>query len=400
MKMERVKKAITRIAATPDSRLSDVVPLRQRCLLLPVLSLASSLYGLSISLRRSLFLCRLLSPARLPVPVISVGNITWGGNGKTPMVEFISRFFHQSGIAPLILTRGYGGGDEAKMLERHLVGTSAKVGVGKNRAEVAASIIKKIGHTNSLSLLDDEKSEDHFQTEKVGVVILDDGLQHWSLVRQVEIIMINGLMPWGNGHLIPRGPLREPLNALQRADIIVIHHANLVSEAELKTIELTILRNCSKTIPVFFSELVPSHFFEIKSPNEKLPLSTVHGLVVLCVSAIGCPDSFVKALIEIGALHIHRLDFSDHHAVQSEDIKLIRDEIRSLALVHDNKAALVVTEKDYDRDPVVLQKLGDFKILVLCSSFRIMTFNSEGEEGFKAKVKELVCKNFANNTSL
>ncbi|KAJ1691960.1 hypothetical protein LUZ63_016115 [Rhynchospora breviuscula] len=396
MEMERVKKAISGMAATPDRCLAW----RQRCLVVPVLSVASSLYGLALSLRRSLYSLNLLSPRRLPLPVISVGNITWGGNGKTPLVEFISRFFLQSRIAPLILTRGYAGADEAKMLKRHLFGTSAIVGVGKNRAQVADSVLRKFGHTDALTFLHAKNSQPHFQTEKLGIVILDDGMQHWSLARQVEIIMINGLMPWGNGHLLPRGPLREPLNALQRADIIVIHHANLVSETELKTIESTILRICSNTIPLFFSELVPSHFFEIKSPNEKLPLSTVHGLVVLCVSAIGCPDSFVKALIQIGALHIHRLDFSDHHAVQSEDIKLITDKIRSLALVHDNKAAIVVTEKDYDRDPAVLQKLGEFKILVLCSSFRIMTFKSKGDEGFKAKLKELVCKSFAKNASL
>ncbi|KAJ4783012.1 Tetraacyldisaccharide 4'-kinase [Rhynchospora pubera] len=377
--MERVKKAIIRMAATPDRRL----PLGQRCLVAPVLSAASSLYGLCVSLRRALYSWQLLRPLRLPLPVISVGNLTWGGTGKTPMVLFLSRFFlHSHSCTPLILTRGYAGADEASMLKRHLSATSAVVAVGKNRARLAASLLRR------------------FPTPKLGVVILDDGMQHWSLARQVEIIMINALMPWGNGHLLPRGPLREPLHALQRAHLIVIHHANLVSEAELKTIESTILRICSKTIPVFFSELVPSHFFEINSPNEKLPLSTVHALVVLCVSAIGCPDSFVKALIQIGALHIHRLDFTDHHALQTEDIKLITDKIRSLALVHDNKAAIVVTEKDYDRDPAVLQKLGEFKILVLCSSFRIMTFKSKGDEGFKAKLKELVCKSFANNTSL
>ncbi|KAF3325399.1 putative tetraacyldisaccharide 4'-kinase [Carex littledalei] len=353
--MERIKRAIIRIAVTPDNRLSDL-PLTHRSLL-PLLSFASSLFRLSLSLRRALYHYRLLSPHRLPVPVISVGNITWGGTGKTPMVEYISRFFDQAGILPLILTRGYEGGDEAKMLQRHLFGTSAKIGLGKNRAEVAASIIKKFGHSNLLSLSVGEKPEVHSETDKVGIV-------HWSLFRQVEIVMINGLVPWGNGHLIPRGPLREPLNALNRADIIVIHHSNLVSEEQLKSIESKILTICSKALSVFFSELVPSHFFEIKDPNEKLPLNTVHDFVVLCVSAIGCPDSFIKAITEIGALHIHRLDFSDHHAVQSDDIKLIKDKVRNLASVYNNQAIIIVTEKDYDRDPVVLQKLCEFKVFI------------------------------------
>ncbi|XP_078149426.1 tetraacyldisaccharide 4'-kinase family protein [Carex rostrata] len=396
--MERIKRAIIRIAVTPDNRLSDL-PLTHRSLL-PLLSVASSLFSLSLSLRRALYQYRLFSPHRLPVPVISVGNITWGGTGKTPMVEYISRFFDQAGISPLILTRGYEGGDEAKMLERHLFGTSAKIGLGKNRAEVAASIIKKFGHANLPSLLVGEKSEMNSKNEKVGVVILDDGMQHWSLSRQVEIVMINGLVPWGNGHLIPRGPLREPLSALNRADVIVIHHGNLVCEAQLKSIESTILRICSKKHLIYFSELVPSHFFEIKDPNEKLPLNTVHDFAVLCVSAIGCPDSFIKAITEIGALNIHRLDFSDHHSVQSDDIKLIKDKIRNLALVYNNKAAIIVTEKDYDRDPAVLQKLGEFKVLVLCSSFRIMPLKSKGEVSFKAKLKELILKKCSYKTNL
>lgn len=136
--MERLKRAVARIAATPDCRLREL-PLLHRSLLLPLLSLTSSLYRLSLALRRRVYAFGLLSRQRhcptlaifasdpiytslvgdlvrlvmflfityyrLPVPVISVGNLTWGGNGKTPMVEFIARFLLEAGISPLILTR-------------------------------------------------------------------------------------------------------------------------------------------------------------------------------------------------------------------------------------------------------------------------------------------------------
>ncbi|CAM8990697.1 unnamed protein product [Rhodiola kirilowii] len=101
--------------------------------MVPLLSLTSSLYGIALRLRY-----------RLPVPVISVGNLTWGGNGKTPMVEFLARLFADSGIPPLILTRGYAGGDEAIMPRRHLEGTYAKIGVGANRAETANAFPQEV----------------------------------------------------------------------------------------------------------------------------------------------------------------------------------------------------------------------------------------------------------------
>ncbi|CAL9134319.1 unnamed protein product [Musa textilis] len=257
----------------------------------------------------------------LPVPVISVGNLTWGGNGKTPMVEFIARICVEAGIPPLILTRGYASGDEAKMLERHLSGTSARIGVGANRTAIAASIFERHGYMKFEHTLYSEKlSNPHkfgsaSENGKVGVAILDDGMQHWSMLCDVEIVMLNGLMPWGNNHLIPRGSLREPLGALSRADIIVVHHADLVSDGQLKVIKSK-MHTVDACHAVFFTRLAPSHFFEVKNQHSTLPLSVVINRVVLCVSAIGFPNAFVQAVGEIGPLLVDRLDFGDHHSIQ------------------------------------------------------------------------------------
>ena len=170
----------------------------------------------------------------------------------------------------ILVSQGYAGGDEPKMLRRRLSDTSAKIGVGANRAAVAFSMLRKYGyihHSKTLCAENKPSSTSKLDSGKIGVAILDDGMQvmqlvfcfqihlfdsvdegivmviylhallkqpflsrqHWSLLRDVVIVMVNGLAPWGNTHFIPRGPMREPLSALGRADIVVIHNADLVS---------------------------------------------------------------------------------------------------------------------------------------------------------------------------
>ncbi|XP_073115580.1 probable tetraacyldisaccharide 4'-kinase, mitochondrial isoform X2 [Elaeis guineensis] len=415
--MERLKHVVTQIAITPDCRLSEL-PLLHRSLL-PLLSLASSIYRFSLFLRRrlyfsglvhqrrhdlislslslslSLFLKRyILFPVvfRLPVPVISVGNLTWGGNGKTPMVEFIARLLDEAGIGPLILTRGYSGGDEAKMLHRHLLQTSARIGVGANRIATAASMFERHGYVNSCDTLSEKlsspyKSVSGPKDERIGVVILDDGMQHWRVLHDVEIVMLNGLMPWGNNHLLPRGPLRESPSALVRADIVVIHHADLVPDTQLRMIESTV-HNIDATLPVFHSRMAPSHFFEVKNPHSRLSPRTVQNMVVLCVSAIGFPNAFAQAISKIGPLHVDRLDFSDHHLIQADDIEMITERLGRLKHEFNVEAIVVVTEKDYDRDPVILKQLCCLKVLVLCSSLQIMPLSAWTKENFRMNLKK------------
>ncbi|KAH0435032.1 hypothetical protein IEQ34_026687 [Dendrobium chrysotoxum] len=404
--MEKLRATVAQIAATADKRLPELPVLHRS--LLPFLSLA------------------------FPVPVISVGNLTWGGNGKTPMVEFIARYLDELGIPPLILSRGYAGGDEAKMLQRHLSKTSVKIGVGANRSAAAAEMFERYGCMELGSALYSDaplspfKSGPHLRTEMIGIVILDDGMQHWSLFRNVEVVMINGLSPWGNNHLIPRGSLREPLVALCRADIGVIHHADLVSSTRLKNIVSTV-QKIHPSLPIFFSRLSPMFLFEVKNPHSKLPLALAINMVILCVSAIGFPDAFIRGIEEVfiyafldantrslsfveleyslalgllcisshitdelGPMHVDRLDFSDHHSIELNDINLIRNILTRLQIRFGVEVIVLVTEKDYDRDPNILREVDDFQIMVLCSSLQIMPFEDRTEEDFRMNLKKLL----------
>ncbi|XP_037477275.1 probable tetraacyldisaccharide 4'-kinase, mitochondrial isoform X2 [Triticum dicoccoides] len=367
MATEKARQLLARLAATPDAAVPNL-PFLHRALLLPLLSAASALLRLPVILSSS----PLRSRRTLPVPVISVGNLTWGGNGKTPMVDFLARRFHSMGISPLILTRGYAGGDESKMLRRRLADTSTKIGVGANRAAVGSSMLQKYGHVDPCDAFRREKLGCNRvasgKSAKIGVAILDDGMQHRSLLRDVEIVMVNGLTPWGNTHFIPRGPMREPLSALTRADIVVIHHADLACEAQLETIARTV-QDSGTTCSVFFSKLAPSHIFEVHQPLQKISLNVLGGMIVLCVSAIGCPDAFI-------------------HTVR-EDLELIQERVRQLVDQHNKETVVLVTEKDYDRDPDVLRMLG-VKVWVLSSSLQIMALKEQGEDELLRKLKDII----------
>ncbi|XP_070037615.1 putative tetraacyldisaccharide 4'-kinase, mitochondrial isoform X3 [Nicotiana tabacum] len=376
--MEKLRKMVNHIAYTPPQDRFHTLSTLQLSLI-PLLSLASTLYGVALPLRHRLYQLGLLHKDRLPVPVISVGNLTWGGNGKTPMVEFLALWLAAAGISPLILTRlykhkarilrkcfllqGYGDADEAKMLQRHLYGIPVKIGVGANRAVTAASFLKRYGHispckhgnTDLDRLFSDNKKGNSSYCDQIGVAILDDGMQHISLWRDVEIVMVNAMIPWGNHQLIPLGPLREPLTALARADIVVIHHADLVSEKDVEAIASEI-RTVKNSFPIFLSRLAPLYFLKARNMSHKLALMDICNTLVLCVSAIGSAESFVETIKKLGPTYVDQLGFSDHHLFQA---------------------------KDYDRAPEVLTYLDPYEVLVLCSCLQILPHKGSTEETFK-----------------
>ncbi|MED6224635.1 hypothetical protein PIB30_086050 [Stylosanthes scabra] len=387
--MENLRRAVNEIAYSRNPR--KLSPLHRS--LIPLLSIASSLYKLALSLRHSLYRHRFFPIHRLPVAVVSVGNLSWGGNGKTPMVEFIARCLSHFGISPLILSRGYAGGDEVNMLRRHLLGTPTKFGVGANRAAVASQLIQRYGYVDTRESSWYRKQHlGHdlnvsLDSENIGAVVLDDAMQHWSLWRDLDIVMVNGLTLWGNLHLLPLGPLREPLTALKRADIVVIHHADLVSEHIVKEIESTI-RGIKESIPLFLTKMDPTYIFEVGNINAKIPLTALHKATILCVSAIGSAESFVKKIEKMGALYVDRVGFSDHHAFNVKDIELIRAKLEELEGKFGSKPIVVVTEKDYDRDPEILKQLYPFKTFVLCSTVMVMAYKGSTEDSFKNFLKD------------
>lgn len=287
-----------------------------RCLI-PVLDVASGIYESVVAGQRAQ--AEKGKRSKLPFPVVSVGNLTWGGTGKTPLVEFLARRVAERSRRVLILTRGYGS-DESEQFRNHLQ-ERAVIGVGKDRYQVAQTILK---------------------SQKIDFGILDDGLQHWPIHRDLEIITISALNPFGNRKIIPRGILREPLSVLSRAHFVVISHANLVSGKELETLKAEI-RKYAPQAQIVETLLEPLFFYRAKK-RGRIPLEKLENQKVTTFSGVGAPRSFQLLLSRLQVRPIRNFEFSDHHRFSEHELKEIKEVSESSAV-----AEVITTEKDFFR---------------------------------------------------
>ena len=293
------------------------------CLLKAVLRGASFLYRPTSSLMR---VSELRRKKKLPCVVISVGNITWGGTGKTPLIALLIKEILKKGKKVAVLMRGYGR-DEHLLLQTKF--PMVDVVCGKNR------------YKNGLTYLADKHAD---------VFLLDDGFQQWGLHRDLDIITINCLNPWGNGFLLPRGSLREPLASLKRAGIVVLTNAHFVSDEHKKSIKQKI----APYVPVeniVESIHQPYCFFRADTPREHVALETLRGEKVLIFSGIGSSASFKKTVEKIGMSIVEHIVFEDHHQYTYNDCEHIK---KKCAL--DPSVSIITTEKDLMRNHVLLTK--------------------------------------------
>jgi tetraacyldisaccharide 4'-kinase len=295
------------------------------------LTLLSYLYKLIIQGWVLLYQTHFLKSQKLPCKVLSVGNITLGGTGKTPLVEVLVHIFSALGKKTAVLSRGYGRqskgislgnpktsfqeiGDEPAMLVRKLKNTP--VFVGPDRFEVGREALK------------------NFQLD---VLILDDGFQHLRLKRDLDIVLIDATHPFGEGHLIPRGFLREPVENLNRADLFLITRSDEVNSIE--EIGHT-LRTLNPRAPIWTCRYEPSTLRKFQDSLEiKLPSLTAQK--ILAFSGIGNPSSFLNSLRKAGLSPIRFLEFPDHYPYSLEELKRIEDLALTLQVDY-----VITTEKD------------------------------------------------------
>jgi tetraacyldisaccharide 4'-kinase len=296
------------------------------------LLLFSCVYGFLERCHSFLYRINLFKTKRASVKVISVGNITLGGTGKTPAAIMLAERLAREGFSPAVLIRGYGE-DEWKMIRDKLKNRNIKVFVGRDRVKRAA------------------------EAEHAGAscVILDDGFQHRRLARDLDIILIDSTNPFGNGRLFPRGILREPLESLRRADIIVLTKADkgknniAMIENELKVV--------APAKPVLKARHVPAELWEIRNRSMK-SADSIKGKTVCVVSAICDPAYFRHAVEKLGASVGLEFVFPDHYFYKANDLKRIFRECRARMI-----GTLITTEKDavklkdlalHEEGPVIL----------------------------------------------
>jgi tetraacyldisaccharide 4'-kinase len=294
-------------------------------ILLPI----SSLFDVVTKTRRTLYAKGFLKSNKLPAKVISVGNITVGGTGKTPLVGFIAKVLAEKGEKVCILTRGYG---RENANERLLVSDGAKIlaNVKKSGDEPFELAEKLLGI--SIVLADKNRtSAGNWAIENFGITtfILDDGFQHIQLKRDLDIVCIDATNPFGNGKLLPAGTLRELLDNLKRADAIVITRANLMDNGQWTIDNLTSeIKNFTDS-PIFICR------------NKTILNSQFSILNSMAFCGLGNPENFFSQLRQDKFNLVATKIFRDHHIYLQQDA----DEINFTAKKN-NAEVLFTTAKD------------------------------------------------------
>ncbi len=262
------------------------------------LTLASMPYAVGVTVRNRLYDWGWKRRERAQVPVVSIGNLTLGGTGKTPAVEYAARFYRRLGLRVAILSRGYGSAagrnDEALVLEENLPDVRHLQGV--DRVALATIAVEKLA------------SE---------VLILDDGFQHRRLHRDLDIVLVDATDPWGGGRLFPRGLLREPCRSLKRAGLVLLTRCDQVAPEELKVLREQVARMAPEA-PLAESIHEPVH---LAGANREAPLELLRGRPVGAFCGIGNPHAFRQTLEALGSEVMAWEVFPDHHRYTREDVE-------------------------------------------------------------------------------
>ncbi len=267
----------------------------------------SLIYLLIIKIRFWLYRSGFKKITRFPIPIIVVGNLTVGGTGKTPLVIYLAKLLRDQGLKPGIVTRGYGG--KAEHYPCVATQGSSPQQVGDEAILLAAQadclVVVDPNRVNAVNYL--------LQNYDCNVVISDDGLQHYALGRNIEIVVIDGQRRFGNNFCLPAGPLREPVTRLSKVNFIVVN-------GEAKAGEIAM-------------QLIPDTIYNLKQPEKKLDIHNLQDKTVHAVAGIGNPKRFFDQLRELKFSVIEH-PFPDHHVYRSQDLNF------------DDNHLIVMTEKD------------------------------------------------------
>lgn len=278
-------------------------------------------YGWATALRNRAFDRGWKKIHTAPVPVISVGNLTTGGTGKTPCVEWIARFLREEDLRVAILSRGYGAAegrnDEALVLEENLPDVPHLQGA--DRAALAAVAVEEL------------ESE---------VLVLDDGFQHRRLRRDLDLVLLDATDPWGSGFQLPRGLLREAPRGLRRASLVMLTRCDQAAESELLKLRHRV-ETLAPGVPLLETEHRPACW--IDAAGSTTPLDGWAGRPLAGFCGLGNPEGFRRTLEHLGqGVPCCWRTFPDHHAYTREDVEDLRQWAGKLPA----EALVATTQKD------------------------------------------------------
>lgn len=285
------------------------------------LGLARGPYALGVWVRNALYDRRWKRIHTAVVPVVSVGNLSLGGTGKTPCVEWVARFYRQRGVQVAILSRGYGAdngrNDEAMVLEENL----PDVPHLQNPDRVAAA----------------ETAVEELESE---LLILDDGFQHRRLHRDIDLVLIDATRPPQRDYLFPRGTLREPVSSLKRASAFILTRCDQASADDVAKLRAWLQSRWPQT-PIATSEHRPLAL--IGAGGAEQSPAWLAGQTVAAFCGIGHPEAFQATLEGLGATVVAARRFPDHHRYTRVDV----DDLTQWAATLPPNAVIVTTQKDW-----------------------------------------------------
>ena len=313
---------------------------------------ASVVYGLGSRARNLGYGLGLLEVKPAPVPVISVGNLTLGGTGKTPFVEWICRWLRAREIRAAVLSRGYGASDgandEALVLEENLPDVPHLQ--DKDRVGLAKIAVEEL---------------------ESQVLVLDDGFQHRRLGRDLDIVLVDALDPFGGGCLFPRGLLRESPRSFSRASWVVLTRADMVDESTRRDLEGRIMRLAGKNKPGW-SETRHAPVALLNANGETAPLGCLEGKRGAAFCGIGNPEGFRRTFEPIMGPAAGFRVFPDHHSYTADDVRSLVEWTRLI----DAELALT-TQKDLVK--LRTEKLGEMPLWSMRIGIEFLTGQAELE---------------------
>ncbi len=347
------------------SRFRDLVSGRRRgvaaAALRGILAAAEVPYAWAVRRRNRQFDCGARAIHRADVPVISVGNLTLGGTGKTPMVEWIVRYLQAQGKKAGIVSRGYGSRQGANDEARELAWKLPDTPHVQDPDRVAAA----------------RRAVREFACQ---ALVLDDAFQHRRIARNLDIVLLDALEPFGFEHVFPRGTLREPVEGLVRADVVALSRADLSTPQQRKAIRdrVTALSPLAVWVEIVHKplELVTAEEGTQKAGGESAPLETLRGKRVLAFCGLGNPAGFRHTLEVCGYEVVEFREFSDHHAYAPGDLDALAAAARQA-----KAEALVCTQKDMVK--IGTGRLGDRPLWAI----RVRIDFVAGREEFEQKLR-------------
>ncbi|MCP3968131.1 MAG: tetraacyldisaccharide 4'-kinase [Lentisphaerae bacterium] len=323
-----------------------------------VLFIASRFYRMAIQFRIWLYDKRVVRNRAIGCLVVSIGNLSCGGTGKTPVVEVFAKSLCQHGRKVAVLSRGYRSKERSFMTKLIQKFSSKKMEVPPKIVSDGTNLLMNSEYAGDepymlasnlkdvAVVVDKDRVKsglyaiDEFGTD---TLILDDGFQYLSLKPHINIVLVDSTDPFGNHHVLPRGILREPIKNVRRADYIFLTKSN--GGSHLKHLK-NFLRRHNRRAEIIECCHKPLYLEKVYQRGDRKPLDYLKGKRVATISAIARPESFESFLEELGAILVHKVHYADHHRfTQQEIIDFIN------GAKHGDAEIIVTTEKDAVRMP-------------------------------------------------